>query len=101
RAVHQVVDRRVEKDGRFLGEGFTAQVLFDAPRQRIVDQIIDFAINPFTRDKNLFDEGKLIIVLINFTFDESPDLLASFWTGRDLSQVMDDGRDLLIDAGLN
>ena len=67
----------------------------------MVHQIINFAIDAFARNKDLLDERKLLVVFIDFAFDERPDLLARAFAGGDFREVMHDRRHLPIDAVLD
>ncbi len=101
RPLHQIVDRRIQKALGLLHKISSAQVFIDASRQSVVDQIVDFAINALARDENLFQEGKLIVILVDFTLDERPDLLPGTGTGGNVRQMLGDGCYLLINSLLD
>src|SRR6185503_14394314 len=79
-------------------ESRTTQVFLDAFRQRLVYEFINFTMNALTRDKDLLDERELFVILVDFEFYQAADSFAGALTGGDISELMDDRRNLLIDA---
>ncbi len=77
---------------------WTTQVFFDAFRQSLVDELVDFAVNAFARDEDLFEERELFVILVDFEFYQTTDLFPCCLARGDLGEVMDDRRHLLIDA---
>src|SRR4029078_3810665 len=58
-------------------------------------------MNSFARDKDLLDERKLFVILIDLEFYQGADLLSRCLTGSDVSEVMNNRRNLLTDSFLN
>src|SRR5262249_44150301 len=77
---------------------FSSQVLLNTTGQRLVYQIVYLSVNPFPRDEDLFEQRQLLVVVINFSFDQCPDLFSGVLTGGNIGELMNDRWDLAIDA---
>ena len=56
-----------------------AQVFINASRHRRMNQVVNFVVDALARNENLFEERKVAIVIVDFTFDQSADLIARAW----------------------
>ena len=70
-------------------------------RQSFVNQIVNFAMNALARNENLFDERKLLVIVVNFALDERADLFARVLAGGNVREVLHDRRHLAVDAFLD
>src|SRR6476619_4653811 len=55
-------------------------------------------MNTFSRDEDLLDERELFVILVDFEFYQAADSFAGALAGGDVGELMDDRRNLLIDA---
>ena len=77
------------------------QKFFDAARHRFVDHLVNFAVDAFARDEDFFEEGKLLVIIVNLALDEAADLRARRRTRREFREMLDDGRHFRINARLD
>src|SRR5207244_10606712 len=82
-------------------KGWATQVFLNAPRQGLVNQIVNFAVNAVARDKDLLEQRELLVIIVNLALDEGADLLACIRAGGNVSQMMDDRGHLLVEASLD
>src|ERR1041385_5024494 len=55
-------------------------------------------MNAFTRDEDLLDERELLVILVDFEFYQAADSFAGALTRGDVGELMNNRRNLLIDA---
>ena len=96
-----VVDGRVQESLGFLLERRPAQIFLDAFRQSLVHQFVNFAMDALARDEDLFDERKLLVIVVNFELDQRANLLARVLAGGDVGEMMNNRRHLAVDALLD
>ncbi len=63
-----------------------------------MDQVINLAIDAFPRNEDLFQEREVAIIIVDFALDERPDLSSRSRASRNVSQMVGDRSDLLIDT---
>ena len=59
-------------------------------------------VNPdILKAKNFLEEGKLSVIIVHFTLDQRADPGSRLLGGRNIGQLMDHRRNLLIDSALD
>src|SRR3954469_22661566 len=82
-------------------ERLAREELFDAARQRLVDEVVHLAVYALARDEDFFEEVQLLVVVVDLALDERADLLARALVRRDVREVADYRRNLRVDALLD